>query len=67
MKKKLFFLSTRNLYPAHGGDKLRLVSILKVFSQNYVVHFILLGKFSDEEQSTVNFQYDIGVKQHSLV
>ena len=67
MKKKLFFLSTRNLYPPYGGDKTRVKSILKVLSLNFDVHFIHLGKSSDEEQSTIKFLGDIGVKHHTVV
>ena len=50
-KKKILVVTSRSSLPVRGGDKLRIVEIMKYLSKENCVDLISIGKY----QKKVNF------------
>ena len=43
MKKTALILTTRQIYPPNGGDKLRILSIINSLKKNYLIDLAVIG------------------------
>lgn len=64
MKKRLLFLASRSPVPAVSGEKLKNLSLIKILSKHYDVHFVCLNNRAlsqEEEQELKAFVKSIEV------
>ena len=43
MKKTALILTTRQIFPPNGGDKLRVLSIINSLKKNYLIDLAVIG------------------------